>query len=177
MVGRPKAFSVSPCPILLPFPVRRERYLGGLVIGTAGEGPIGISWPLAQEVRAEDGVQGECASDLRWLRPTHGLFWGHCTRDAGWKRAQHAPGRQHGGKRHGNQPSLFSEALPDCHLLTCVHPLLRECEAAHKSTHRELPHESAGCSQWKQFAHFTLDWDNGIYMSPIFFLFLMGCEL
>lgn len=58
--------------ILIPYPIRRElHYLGGLVIGTAGEGPINISWPLAQKVGAEDGVQGECTSDLGWLRPTH----------------------------------------------------------------------------------------------------------
>lgn len=87
MVSRPKASSASPSPT--PYPIRRElHYLGGLVIGTAGEGPISISWPLAQKVGAEDGVQGECTSDLGWLRPTHWLFWGHGTWDTGWKRAQ-----------------------------------------------------------------------------------------
>lgn len=61
----------SASPPAHPDPIRRWlRYLGGLVIGTAGEGPIGISWPLAQKVGTEDGVQGECTPDLGWLRPT-----------------------------------------------------------------------------------------------------------
>lgn len=57
-------------PLTLEF-LPGQRGLGGFVIGTAGEGPIDISWPLAQKVGAEDGVQGEGASDLGWLRPTH----------------------------------------------------------------------------------------------------------
>lgn len=78
----PEAPSASPP--THPDPIRRHLYyLGGFVICTAGEGPISISWPLAQKVGTEDGVQGECTSDLRWLRPTHRLFWGHRTWDTG----------------------------------------------------------------------------------------------
>lgn len=179
--SRPKVSQPSPSPH--PYPLRRARhYLGGLVIGTAGEGPIGISWPLAQKVGAEDGVQGECTPDLGWLRPTHWLFWGHGAWDAGWKRAQPTH-LDISMEEEDEVTNLLSprKASPDGHIFTCIHlPPKRFFEAAHKSKYsltRAFLTWPAGLYHWKQFTSFYFRQGVILYMSSIFFLFLMDYEL
>ena len=67
------------------------------------------------------------------------------------------PGRQQGGSRHSNQPSLFQEASPDCRIFTYIYLPPTEFEAAHKSTYsvmKALLTYPAGLSHWKQFTPF-----------------------